>query len=173
MKQWVTNLRKANLTITAFQIRAFIFLFALFLAGCKSATMEVPVGFYPYAESSLEKNELVKALQADGIRFRLREVVNRPEGDEEIIRSAMERHFFNSGYSITESGEFQTGAGQGNYIVTAMQTGGMDYRYLVAYLISGNYIYLVESGGEKEAFEQNITIIKEVLSTLEIAWWRP
>lgn len=141
---------------------------ALMLAGCRSFDAVAPTGFAVYENRSLFSDEF-KAITADGVRFRVREVANDPEGDARLWKTTLVKALEKKGYRIVDSTTLRTYQGRTMHLVKGqLSEADQDYLYVSGFIVDGKQIILVEAGGPLELMEHHARGLEQALKSLKV-----
>ena len=131
--------------------------------GCSTTeyTMSLPDDFAIY---NMEK-KVYKAVTAGGVKIRVYRVKNDPYGSLDMWFSAIDIHLKAGGYIKKGSEDFKSPQ---NFKSRVSEYGylynGKDYTYLLALLMHGDFIYIIESGGLQDRLEKHK---KDIISSMK------
>ena len=141
--------------------------------ACRSFELPLPSGFAEYEQAPWFE---LKAANPDGVRLRVRDFDNDPEGSLELWAAAVGRHFLDLGYDLQSpiSGEaIRSTDGTEGRLFRSVRKSGQPTAYWVAiylktHLLRRNTIHEVEIYGPVPEFEKQKAAIEAALSRLRI-----
>jgi len=142
------------------------------IVSCTSFTITPPSDFAVYQQSGFlslpfgQSNE-IKAITADGVRFRVSEVKNEPVGNDLLWQKTVVKGLERKGYHIIATSTVRTDEGRTLQLIDSqISTGGEDYSYLTAFLVDGSRIILIEVAGVKELMQLRNSGLRNSLKSL-------
>lgn len=109
---------------------------------------------YPSGFALVDNRTFFRGISPEGVRFQIRTEKNYPQKDLSFWSSALVNHMDESGYRKRDEGMIrETAEGSGIFAIEwGLSMGSRDYLYLTAIMPWKNKIYIFESAGEIEAF---------------------
>ncbi|MCX7703041.1 MAG: hypothetical protein N2234_02920 [Planctomycetota bacterium] len=109
-----------------------------------------------------------RAVSADGCYFAARKVKNEGEGTlkfwTETVKNTLTQ---NKPYRVVKEGAFSTEKElSGKYIIFETELEGVAHTYIVGLVVTENYVYVLEAGGEKQRFDDDVERVLTAFRTL-------
>lgn len=123
----------------------------------------------PEAFKRFEQRSGYKAITADGVMLKAREVKNYPEGDLPFWTDALQRHLVARGYiqkGKTECFKTQKGV-DGCTLAFLLPHGAEDWVFAQTVFVQGKRIVLVESAGPFERFARIEAALATAMRTFD------
>jgi len=138
---------------------------AVILASCVS--LQTPKG-YAERDRTGQYDYLAYSTDASAISVRVQKNEDRKKGTLDYWTEASRKHLtLSRGYEFQEEGKFDTDHGRGRWLLFAKKHKGVDFLYLLGLVVDGKDIYVLEAGGEKELFAQDVATVVESFESLE------
>jgi hypothetical protein len=143
----------------------FLALGLVLCSGCgRNYDMVVSKSFRSYEES-----RQLKAITADGVMVKVREVENYPEASLDFWADAMGRHLEQQGYAHKSKECFTTASGiAGCRLDFLLPHGPEDWVLSETLFVSGDTVYLVEAAGPFERYAKVETEYAASLRTFRL-----
>ncbi len=148
--------------------------FGLSLLGgaCGPAfVLERPADFLELDDSrNAPRGYAYRATSADGAVVAVRRLENRGHGSlafwTEVIRNQLR---YGGGYAVLEETSVRAASGEsGTRLVCGRDQGGRTYTYWVTLFVVDEQLFVVEAGGEREAFERARPAVEASLAGFRI-----
>jgi len=155
------------LSPTKYILCAFGAVTILFQCSCgRDFIMKPPAGFVEFVR---EKKHF-KAISADGIRITIKRVKNKPPDSKlEQWSETVLLHLKKQGYHILRTDNIKTSSNlKGKLFSTIYKYSNRDFSYLIAFFVTGKYIYLIESSGPYPIFQKHEKSIIESIKTFRL-----
>ncbi len=148
--------------------RLAIVLTFLFAAGCShGARLDTPSGFATLDSSSAYS---YRATSANGVVLATRTQPNDVEANTEFWVGTLDAKLRDKGYVAEPARVVKTGRGlTGTQIRYTTTEGGRAHRYWLTVFTTKAKVFVVEAGGDKEAFEQSEATVDRAIATLDAA----
>ncbi|MDA8137148.1 MAG: hypothetical protein M0036_00735 [Desulfobacteraceae bacterium] len=121
----------------------------------------LPDGFAAYPT-----DETFKAVNPDGIVYRVRRVPNKPYADMAFWKEAMKKRMLEAGYHFGAEGPLQAGARPGHLLELTAPYGPQDYGYMIAIFVEKENIQIAEAAGEISALARCRPALMKALASL-------
>jgi len=136
-------------------------------ASCINYTINIPDDFVVY-----DREAHFKAITADGIRMKIKKIKNEPKGDILLWSRTIELHLKSRGYQIIKNDEIKTVSGlQGRAMLSLFKYHRKDYSYLTAIFVHKKYVYLIESAGPYDIFNNHQKNIYKSIRSFRIKYF--
>jgi len=123
-------------------------------AGCTTAqyTINSPDGFVHFNKDK----RVLKYISSDGVRIRAHHVKNEPYGDLQMWSDSADLHLRDAGYHELDKKDLATTDNiRGLYREYLTRFNAEDYVYALALYVDREYIYILETGGQKKYFDRH------------------
>lgn len=142
----------------------------LVLSGCGGHAFETA---WPTDFVRLEDDEEYdfRAVSAHGVAIGIREVDNDPEGNLQFWADAIRNRLRTlGGYALLEEKQVRAASGeQGVQMRFGRDEGSRPYLYWITVFVTEDYVFIIETGGKKDIFEQAQPRIERTIARFEIS----
>ena len=108
-----------------------------------------------------------KAISADGVRIKARELPNNPKGDLDLWTRTILLQLENQGYTVDKQERIKPATGQaGRLIASHYLIRNVKYAYWTAIFVRGETLLLIESAAPAEDFARHESAIRRSLAGL-------
>jgi hypothetical protein len=109
-----------------------------------------PVSFAPLTDSG---ESLIKAVNPDGVVYRVRTVPQETKADLAFWRESLTRKLEAEGYTVVATSDATLAGNPGAAVEAVAPLQGEDYGFLVAFSLVGDEVLIVEGAGPHAAWK--------------------
>ena len=141
-------------------------LFALAVAACHpNAQLQAPDGF---AQLDGQKSYDWRAASAQGVVLAVRTEPNEPRANVDFWTDAIDLRLRGSGYTAEARKDVESASGvAGKQLRYSRVEEQRTYRYWLTIYVTGNHVYVVEAGGDKESFDPAQKLVERAVTTVK------
>jgi len=144
-----------------------IILATLAAMAVSCTTIQTPTG---YAERERTGRYDYLAVSTDASRFSMRVQHNEDKKQGTLgfwSKAALKQMTLSRGYALDKQGDFNSPKGRGHWFLFSKKYEGVDHLYILGLVVDGTKIYVMEGGGEKDAFAKDVPNLVKAFATLD------
>jgi hypothetical protein len=140
--------------------------FALAVAACHpNAQLQAPEGF---AQLDGQKSYDWRAASAQGVVLAVRTEPNEPRANVDFWADAIDVRLRRGGYTAEARKDVKSASGvDGKQLRYSRVEDQRIYRYWLTVFVTGDRVYVVEAGGDKDSFDPAEKLVERAVTTVK------